>query len=1321
MAVPAIQHSFASGEVSPTLYGRFDLARMHAAAATMRNMWPRYIGGAWSRAGTAFVGFSKQTGRAFPPRMIPFQFNVNQGLALEFGDQYMRVVSNGAFVTEAPIGITGVTQASPAVVTVPAPSIVSATPNNAGVTASYAPGDSVTLAGGTFTTAAVVSVTNTLLLGTALNAAGTGYVPNDGIVLAGGVQTTPATIIVLTTRVVSATVAVGGVASPNGVGVVQGTTGIGTKFFANVTVSGGTITAVNSIQTGDSYTTNPTSPSAEPVVAYANIRVTGAQLNVVMGINTFAISNPGVFTTNAAGGNFTQASTSGSGAGATFHNSLFAPNAVAVTTPGAYTVLPTNPAPQASTTGAGVGAKFNYAGTGLSNFSNGDWVAVANVGGMTPLNGQTYVIGGLTATTFQLFDVYGNPINSAGFPAYTAGGTIARIYTLTTPYAEQDLPYLKFTESADVMSFCCVNQQTLAEYPPQDLTRTSATNWAFTSIAPAPTALPPPAASGTANNSGSIDYAYVVTSVAPDGSESIASPVAAVNNAVNIAGTAGTITITWTGVSGIGSYNIYKATPSVGAPVPTGVLFGFAGSAYGAQFLDSNIVADFSQVPPTHQNPFARGQVIGVAPTAGGSAYTTITLTINTLTGAGAVLQGVLVGGALVAVIVQDAGHDYRPVDTITITGDGTLAAATLQVGALIGTYPAVVAYFQQRRGYMNTLNNPDTYYFSQPGAYTNFDFRTPTIASDAITGTPWAEQVNGIQWALNMPGGLVVFTGLSAWQLTGAGGSSLNPQALTPSTQSAQPQAYNGCSSTVPPIKIAGEIIYVQLLQSIYNAFQYQYYTNIYDITDLTLNSPHLFNGFNVIEHAWCEAPYKILWSVRSDGALLSLTYLKKQEVAGWSRHDTNGLFKSVCSIIEPPVHALYLATQRFPAGGPAYMIERMDNRLWSGVESTWCVDCGLTLAQPTPAAILTASSATGSGNVTGVTGLVGGQNYSAGTFGFVVDLNGQGPGAGAVPTLTIVGGVITAVTFAPGSQGAGYVNPALVISDPANTGSGASAIPLLLNNAVFTTSVTIFGGGNVGNVIRAGGGIAVITGVTGLGGTTIANVNILSPIVATIPNGGGVQPFPAGSWTMTPPVNTISGLNHLAGMTVTGLADGNVIPPTLVSAAGTIALPAVVNPNVTGYTAVTVGLGFQAQLQSVYLDSGEPTVQGQRKKVAAVTARLEASRAVKMGSNQPDGAAQNPPQLAPLWQNLDNVPDTAQGLPTVPYNALAIPLRTGDIRIPVQGGFTKGGQVALQQDNPLPMQVSALIPEFMPGDTPQLQAPKRETANRGAGRVAA
>jgi hypothetical protein len=115
MAIPFGTLSFSSGEISPALFGHADLARFRVAASTMRNFFVGFQGGALSRAGTALVGFSKQTGRSYPPRLLPFQFSNTQGLVLEFGNSYMRVIYQGAFVLESPVNITGASQANPCV------------------------------------------------------------------------------------------------------------------------------------------------------------------------------------------------------------------------------------------------------------------------------------------------------------------------------------------------------------------------------------------------------------------------------------------------------------------------------------------------------------------------------------------------------------------------------------------------------------------------------------------------------------------------------------------------------------------------------------------------------------------------------------------------------------------------------------------------------------------------------------------------------------------------------------------------------------------------------------------------------------------------------------------------------------------------------------------------------------------------------------------------------------------------------------------------------------------------------------------------------
>ena len=1319
MAVVLAKHSFVTGEISPAMLGRQDVDKYAAAGTTVRNFMVSYVGGIISRAGTAFCGYSKQTGRNYPPRLIGFQFSNNQGLALEFGNQYMRVLSDGAYVTDVSAAISNITQANPAqIVTTTAYGVASASPNSSVVSASYAPGDTVTLAGGTYSTPGILTVATTLLHSANYANPGQGYVPGNTITLAGGTALTSPVVTVGTTQVA----AIGGVGSagsggiPNGYGIVQGTTGTGTKFTARVYINGFGQIQVSSganVVTGGSYTVNP-SLSGESVTGISGnaVGLLGATLNFLsMGVNTVGVTTAGVLTINPSAGILTQSSTSGSGTGATFVG-IFGPAAMTVSQVGSYSVFPSNPVSQASTSGNGVGATFNLSQIGVTpNFSIGDWLYVTGAGGMSQINGRTVVISNIAGFTLTLSDVFGNPVDSTTWSAYTSGGNVERIYTLATPYAEADLNYIKIEQSADTMSICCVNPYTPTEYIPQDLTRTTDISWAFSPIVPTQTVNPPTGLSGSASSSGSVDYAYQVTAVDPvTGTESIASAIVTVSNAVEIATTAGTITLAFSGATpGVNEYFWYKALPGYGTPVPIGAQFGYAGFSYGNTFIDPNITADFSQSPPTHVNPFARGRILGAAPVAVGSGYSqnTVGITFNTSTGSGANITPVVSStGTIVAYIINDTGSGYAQTDTATITG-GSGATVKLNIGPNSGTYPSLPAYFQERRGYANSLNNPDTYWFSQPGAYTNFDVRNPTIASDAITGSPWSVIVNGVQWMLQTSGGLLVMTGLRAWMLVGAGSIATNVQPISPSNQNDVPQAFTGVSPLVKPILINFDVVYVDPNGVYYYDLPYQLYT-LSEPLDLTDISAHLFDGYTVGSNCYCEKPYRVIWSVRSDGALLSLTYYKTQKVQGWARHDTQGYFVSTCTVLEPPVNAAYFATQRFFAEGPAYCIERMDNRIWPNVESVWAVDCGLSYPQPQPAANITISSATGLGSLTGVTNLVGGTGYSVNVSVTIAD-DFQGTGLGATATATVVGGSITAVNFP--TNGSGYTHPKLTFVDAAGSagGSGASARPIL-NNQATVNAITgaPFSPGNVGSVIRAGGGIATITQYNS---PTQVLVNINVPFPQVVPNSGGILPtITAGNWTMTAPVTTIT-IPHLAGMTVTGLADGNVIPPTVVSSAGVLTLA-------TPASAIVVGLGFQAQFQDVPMDTGNPTTQGQRKNLAATTLRVEDSRGIKVGANQRDGSALSPPQLATVWNNMVPIPETPQtgavNFAPPPHNALANPLCTGDVRLGLINGLATTGQLCVQQDYPLPCTLVALYTEILPGDTNQVQWPKQEAKGK-------
>ncbi len=1055
MTLSSIHNSFIGGEISPSLWGRTDLAKWQSGASTVRNGFINYRGGYSSRAGLKYVGKCLQP-FGTPPRDIDFQFNINQGYALEFGDNIVTRAVTGAADNAGEVRLTLTTTRG-------------------------------LFTGNTMVVSGIVGTTE---------ANGTWEIVVDD-----------ATHVTLVDTV-----------------------------YANAYVSGGT-----------------TSTSA----GYMRIKSDGAYVIEQDQVITAATkANPGVFT---------------------------------------------------------------YTNTHYT-LQNGDWIYISGVGGMTNFNGLTWIVYNVSGTTFSLKDLFGNVIDTTSFTAYTSGGTLNRIYTIVSPYAAVDLPYLKFTQSADTMSLACVNQETSTEYPPYDLVRSGATNWAFTELSFASSIAAPTNLVVTAHNSTTVStyYSYVVTAVDADtGEESVASsPDEVQNNDISV--NAGSNSMAWDVVANAGSYNVYRATPLYGASVPAGVLYGYVGSSMGNNFVDTNIIADFTKVPPTHQDPF-----------------------------------------------------------------DGA------------GNKPGVVAYYQQRRFYANTLNNPDTYFASQPGAYKNFDSSTPVSDSDSITGAPWAQQINGIQFMQPMTNGLIILTGSGAWLLNGG-----NNASITPSSQTATSQAYNGCHSHIPPIVVNFDILYVQSKGSIVRDLSYNFFANIFTGTDMTVLSNHLFNYHQLQQWAYAEEPYKLIWVVRDDGVMLSLTYLKEQDVYAWARHDTNGFFVGVCTVTEPPVDAVYLITQRYIQNQWVYYSERMDNRNWQNAEDCFCVDAGLSYPMAFPDATLTPAAAEGTSNISSVNIINGGSGYTAPT---VEAIDATGRGTGATFSVTLSGGVITAIT--PINEGEDYTPGVteLVITD--TTGSDAVTQAVITNIVTFTASSSVFSAGNVGDVIRIGNNNAnVITdaGVTTQGGGKaiitsyvsgiVVRANIIEPITAVIPNNPDDMPVPAisGQWSLSTPTDTVSGLNHLEGLEVAILADGSVVPnQTVVN--GAVTLP-------QEYSAITVGLPFIAQLQGLYLEPpGErETMQGDRKNITSCTIRVELSRGFSVGVNQADSSTQ--PNYANVpWTDMKEVKER-NALITAGSN---IPLFTGDIYKNLDGEWDVHGQLAVQQTYPLPLNCLAFVSNYIKGDT--------------------
>lgn len=219
---------------------------------------------------------------------------------------------------------------------------------------------------------------------------------------------------------------------------------------------------------------------------------------------------------------------------------------------------------------------------------------------------------------------------------------------------------------------------------------------------------------------------------------------------------------------------------------------------------------------------------------------------------------------------------------------------------------------------------------------------------------------------------------------------------------------------------------------------------------------------------------------------------------------------------------------------------------------------------------------------------------------------------------------------------------------------------------------SAPVFSAGNVGDTFWAGGGQATITAFVN---STNLTAQVLIPL-PTFPNDpfNLTIPYTAGQWSLDTPVTTISGLDHLDGLEVCAVCDGVPQPPITVQA-GSIPIPA--------STKVVAGLPFTCQLQTLRLDVGDPTIQGKRKNIPAVTVRLNLTAPFY--------------EVGPDFTHLVPAPQFQTNLPFTPPSQLF----TGDQRINMLPSWNKEGQICIQQSDPVPITVLGVIPEVIVGDT--------------------
>ena len=377
--------------------------------------------------------------------------------------------------------------------------------------------------------------------------------------------------------------------------------------------------------------------------------------------------------------------------------------------------------------------------------TTGNEVTLSGVLGMTQVNGRNYTVTVLSGTTFSLQTLTGTNINSTSYGTFVASGTplASRIYTnILSPYDHTDLADIQYVQSGDVITL------THPEYPVYDLARTGHTTWTFTAATFTPSTTRPTGGNVTSITAGANTYRYRVTAVAAETFEeslpgfetslsivSIAGNPAVVTTAVNAYVDGDQVYIS--GVTGSGgvtalngnTYTINQLTTT------TFELNGVNGTGFvytGSGTVARTSIVAISAAAPTASDP----HTIGWNAVTGAVEYNIykeengIYGFIGTANGTGTTVSYNDIG-------VSIDTEDTPPSERNPFSGTGN--------------YPSCVTYYQQRKFFANTDNDPEKIWASRIGQFSNFSVSSPIQDDDSLTFVIAGRRVNEVRQLIDV------------------------------------------------------------------------------------------------------------------------------------------------------------------------------------------------------------------------------------------------------------------------------------------------------------------------------------------------------------------------------------------------------------------------------------------------------------------------------------------------------------------------------------------------------------------------------------------
>lgn len=277
-----------------------------------------------------------------------------------------------------------------------------------------------------------------------------------------------------------------------------------------------------------------------------------------------------------------------------------------------------------------------------------------------------------------------------------------------------------------------------------------------------------------------------------------------------------------------------------------------------------------------------------------------------------------------------------------------------------INGYPTAACFHQDRLVLTGAANRPQELIGSMTSDYEHFATAGSSLQvadNNAYQFNLLSSESNPLRWLKSSAQGLLSGSNSTEWQVS----PNNQATALTPTNVNAQATSFFG-SANVDAVQAGNATIYVQSAYRKVRELNYFFQVGTFRSTDLAELSEHL-TAPRVTKLAVQKEPYPLIWALRSDGWMLSMSYNRDDTTikAGWARHslggqsDTGGSVPIVQSMgvitaSSATFDQLWMVTKRFINGTSAMGIETMVPPYNDSMpqEDGYCLDYGATFDNP-------------------------------------------------------------------------------------------------------------------------------------------------------------------------------------------------------------------------------------------------------------------------------------------------------------------------------------------------------------------------------------